>query len=226
MLKFQHLEKISMQAYLAVLRQCALFGGLSDAQILESLRQLRAKKRRFQKEEIILAEGAPADLFGVVLCGQVSVSKYDQFGNKNIFATLHPCGLFAESFAFSDAPVMSVEVCAASECTVLLIKAEDFFRHAAHCAPLLRNALGAIANKNLAFDQRIEIVSKRRTRDKLLAFLSIQKQLQNSSTVRIEYSRQELADYLGVDRSGLSAEIGRLVRQGVFSCSGREFTLQ
>lgn len=215
-----------MQAHLPILRRCTLFCSLTDAQILECLQTLRAKKRNFQKESVILAEGAPADFFGIVLSGQVSVSKYDRFGNRNLFATLHPCELFAESFAFSDASAMSVEVCAASECAVLLIKADDFYRCAAQCAPLLRNALSAMANKNLAFDRRIEVVSKRQTRDKLLAFLSIQRQLQNSNTVRIEYSRQELADYLGVDRSGLCSEIGKLAKQGVFSCSGKEFTLR
>ena len=91
---------------------------------------------------------------------------------------------------------------------------------------LIFNLLKVVAAKNLAFHQKIEITSKRTTRDKLLTYLQIQAEAAGSSRFTITYDRQELADYLEVDRSGLSVEISRLRKEGVIDCHKNNFTLK
>lgn len=205
----------------AVLETCMLFRGFSPEEIKAFLCRWMGEIKVYQKEQAILEEGSKADTFGIVLDGKAQVEKYDYRGNRNIFATLLPGQLFAESFAFSDIEILTVQVRAAEDSRVLLLQANDILSNPA----FMENLLRAIANKNILFDHRIEVISKRRTREKLLAYLYLQKELRQSSSFVIPYSRQELADYLGVDRSGLSVELHKLERQGILRAQGREFVL-
>ena len=85
--------------------------------------------------------------------------------------------------------------------------------------------LRLVANNNLIFDQKIQVISKRTTREKLMTYLMNQMKLQNNSSFTIPYDRQELADYLEVDRSGLSVQISKLRKEGVLECEKSRFTL-
>ena len=90
---------------------------------------------------------------------------------------------------------------------------------------IIFNLLRVVAQKNLVYDQKIQVTSKRTTREKLMAYLLSQAKLQGSSTFRIPYDRQELADYLEVDRSGMSAEISKLRKEGILLSEKNHFTL-
>ena len=82
-----------------------------------------------------------------------------------------------------------------------------------------------LASKTLLFHQKIEIISKRSTREKLMAYLSVQAKKANSNRFEIPFDRQELADYLEVDRSGLSAEIGKMKKEGLIDCEKNRFEI-
>ncbi len=168
-----------------------------------------------------MSEGDPADCFGLVISGSVRVEKLDLSGNRNIFAVLREGELFAEAFAFSGAERLSVDIRAAEDCEVLVIPAEAILAD----PRLTRNALRLVAGKMFLFDQRIEVISRRRTRDKLLMFLQQQRTRSGSDSFTVPFDRQELAEFLGVDRSGLSVEIHRLVREGKILCEGPRFTI-
>ncbi len=207
--------------YAAILQDCYLFHGFSPEEIAAFVHKWHRQIRFCGKDEIILEEGSAADTFGIVLDGKVQVEKYDYRGNRNIFATLLPGQLFAESFAFSDMKAFTIQVRAVADSQVLLLGARDVLSKGAFTENLLR----AIANKNILFDHRIEAISKRRTREKLMAYLHIQREIAQSSTFTIPYNRQELADYLGVDRSGLSVALHKLEKMGVLKADGRTFVL-
>ena len=124
---------------------------------------------------------------------------------------------------------LPISVVADEDSTVLLM---DCRRITTTCSSacsfhsrIIYNLLRLVAMKNLVFDQKIQVTSKRSTRDKLMAFLLHQAKLQNSSSFTIPYDRQELADYLEVDRSGLSAEISKLRREGILESQRNHFTL-
>ncbi|MGN0994488.1 MAG: Crp/Fnr family transcriptional regulator [Butyricicoccus sp.] len=218
-----------MQEHFAILGACPLFAGIETSELSALLGCLEAKTVRAAKNGVILLEGDPARYIGVVLTGGVQVVREDYYGNRSILARLAPGELFAESFACAGVPAMPVSVIAAADSAVLLL---DCRRITAPCSractfhsKLIFNLLQVVARKNLAFHQRLEITARRTTREKLMAYLLAQAKQAGADHFTIPYDRQELADYLGVDRSGLSAELGKLRREGVLRCRKNEFTL-
>jgi len=218
-----------MQKDLDILMLCPLFFGIRQEDMGAMLSCLHAKQKSFSKGEIILGEGAPADLVGVVLSGAVHVVREDYFGNRSMMAKLGPCDLFAEAFALAGVESMPVNVVAAESCEVILI---DISRISRPCAKacgfhqqMIYNLMRILALKNLACNQKIEVTSRRSTREKLMAYLLLQAKRAKSGSFIIPFDRQELADYLEVDRSGLSSEIGKLRREGILDCVKNRFTI-
>ena len=166
---------------------------------------------------------------GVVLEGGVQIQQEDYFGNRSILGLAGPGELFGESFACAGTDSLPVSVVAAQDSTLLLVdcrrvifpceKACSFHRS------ILSNLMQVMARKNLAFHQKLQITSRRTTREKLMSYLMAQARARQASQFTIPFDRQELADYLGVDRSGLSAEIGRLKAEGVIDCHRSTFKI-
>lgn len=218
-----------MDKYFLTLRVCPLFDSIADDDLCAILDCLGASVRRYYKGQTILSEGDPADTLGIVLRGQVRVLRVDYYGNRSILATLDPADIFGDTYAFAGVKTMPVDVVAASDCEAMLIPAHRISRTCRHAcsfhAQVIYNLLHVIAAKNLMQSQKNEITAQRTTRDKLMAYLMLEAKTRARSTFTIPYDRQELADYLAVDRSGLSSEIGKLRREGVIDCHKNEFTL-
>ncbi len=219
-----------MKKYFAVLRSCPLFRGIAEEDLTAMLGCLGANAARFVKGETILSEGEPVRSIGIVLSGSAQVIQVDYFGNRSIVANLEPSELFAESFACAGVKEMPVQVVAKEEDTAVLWI--DPLRITRPCGrdcgfhrTIIDNLLNITATKNLVFQQKVSILSKRTTRDKLMAYLMLQAKKNRKSSFSIPFDRQELADYLGVDRSGLSAEISKLRREGVLRCRRNHFEL-
>ena len=228
MLKIQQTE-FFMKQYFEVLRQCPLFYDIEDEHLLSMLSCLNAKVRHFRKKQPILSEGEPAQYIGIVLSGSAQIEQTDYFGNRSIVARALPSELFGEAFACAGAKSIPVDVVATEDSQVLFI---DCLRILQSCSntcsfhrQMIYNLMKVVATKNLIFHQKIQITSKRSTREKLLAFLHLQAKQKNSSRFEIPYDRQELADYLQVDRSGLSAEISKLRREGIIKNQKNSFEL-
>ena len=219
-----------MQKVLDILMLCPLFFGVRQEDMGAMLSCLNARRRSFSKGEMILGEDAPADLIGVVISGMVQVVREDYFGNRSMMAKLGPAELFAETFALSGMENMPVNVVAAESCEVMLIDVSRISRPCAKACgfhqQMIYNLMRILALKNLACNQKIEVMSKRSTREKLMAYLLLQAKRAKKSSFLIPFDRQELADYLEVDRSGLSAEIGKLRREGVLDCEKNRFTIK
>lgn len=215
--------------HLAVAKASPLFYSIEEAELNGLLGCLRAKTCSYEKGAFLLRAGEPVTGFGMVLTGRVQVTREDLYGTRTLLTQLEAGDLFAEAFAFANAPVMPVTVEAASECTALFF---DHTRMLAPCAngcafhtQLIRNMMGILAKKNLMLNSKIQHISRRTTREKLLSYLNEQAHIHKSPQFIIPFDRQELADYLCVERSAMSAELSRLQKEGLLSYHKSAFKL-
>ena len=213
-----------------ILRACPLFEGISDQNLSSMVSCLGARTVSAVKGEMIFREGEPARYMGLMLSGSGQIIREDYFGNRTILTRIEAGELFGESFACAGLEELPVSVTASEDCTYM---AFDCRRLTTSCtnacefhSRLIFNLLQIVAAKNLVFHQKIEITSKRTTRDKLMTYLLMQAKAAGNSHFTIPYDRQELADYLEGDRSGLSAEISKLRKEGVMECRKNEFFLK
>ena len=208
-----------MKKYFDVLRRCRLFESIADGDLMAMLGCIGAKEEQYKKEELIFTEGKTICQLGVVLSGRVQIVRNDYYGNRSIVATITPGQIFGESFACAEHVPLNVDVIAAEATVVLLADVRRLLHSCSNACDfhnqMIMNLLKIMAGKNLAFHQKIEITSKRTTRDKLMTFLLLEAKKQGSSSFTIPYDRQELADYLEVERSGLSAEISKMCKEGL-----------
>ncbi|MBQ9098345.1 MAG: Crp/Fnr family transcriptional regulator [Clostridia bacterium] len=218
-----------MKKFLNVLQRCPLFEGIEAEQLLRMLTCLGARVSHFDKKYTVMAEGSPARYIGIVLSGSVQVVQIDYYGNRSILTRMGASHVFAEAFACAEVQAMPVTVIADEPCDIMLIDCHHILHTCQNnCGfhqQLIFNLMKDLATKTVLFHQRIEITSKRTTREKLLAYLSVCAKGCGCATFSIPFDRQELADYLEVDRSGLSAEISKLRREGVLRCEKNRFTL-
>ena len=212
-----------------ILQQCPLFRSIAPGELSAVLACIGAKTRRFAKGEAIFSEGDPAGCFGILLQGSAQVVREDYFGNRSIITRLEAPDLFAEAFVCAGVETMPLAVVALEDTQALLIDGQRMLHTCSNaCAfhqQLIFNLMKILATKNLMCNQKIEIISQRTTRDKLMTYLLMQAKRQKRRCFVIPYDRQELADYLAVDRSGLSAEISKLRREGVLECQNTQFSL-
>lgn len=212
-----------------ILQRVPLFAGMAGQEISELLGCLSAREKQYHKNEAIFLAGERVTTVGIVLEGAVQVVKEDFLGNRTILAKLAAGELFAEAFSCAGVERLPVSVFAVTPCTVLMI---DYRRIITTCTSacsfhgrLIENMLGILAGKNVLLSQKIEVLSRRATRDKLIAFLSAQAQQAGRRTFTIPFNRQELADYLCVDRSAMSSELGRLRDEGILEFDRSSFRL-
>ena len=218
-----------MKKYLEILKKCPLFDGIEDEDLLRMLNCLDARVEFFDKKYTVMAEGAPARYLGIVLSGEVQISQTDYYGNRNLLGTITVSDVFGEAFACAEARSVPVTVIASEPSEIMLIDCSHVL-HTCHnnCGfhqKLIFNLMKDLAKKTIVFHQKIEITSKRTTRDKLMTYLAMRAKEEGSDYFEIPFDRQELADYLEVDRSGLSAEISKLRSEGVLESEKRWFRL-
>ena len=218
-----------MNNFLNILTQCPLFSEIAPENLTVMLTCLGARVEHFDKKYTILAEGNPAKYIGIVLTGSAQMIRVDYYGNRSLLAEIEPTQLFGESFACAEVDSVPVTVIANEPCDVMLIECSHVLHTCTnHCVfhqQLIFNLMKALAAQNLSFHRKLEITAKRTTREKLLTYLDGQAQKNQSASFEIPFDRQELADYLEVDRSGLSAEISKLRREGILDCEQTRFTL-
>ena len=216
-----------MEEYFDILSQCPLFAGISRQELGQMLRCLGGKITGIAKGNPVFLEGAPAEFVGVVLDGKVQILRTDYYGNRSVLTVVSPGGLFGEAFACAGVETLPVSAIALQTCTVLLLDCKRVLTGCSNACPfhsrLVRNLLQGIAQKNLILTRKIQCMSQKTTQEKLMEFLLEQAKQQGSAEFVIPYDRQALADYLGVERSAMSAEISKLKKAGRIDCSGSRF---
>jgi len=211
-----------------ILMKSALFSGINPADISSMLSCLTAKSAEYEKDRYIYSPGDSIRNLGIVLSGGVYVVNEDFWGNRSILSKLGPAGMFGESFSCAKEG-LPVSVVTSEKSRILFI---DYRRIITTCSSgcafhtaLIRNMVHILAEKNILLMQKIEHMAKRSTREKVLSFLSEQAAKAGSGTFEIHFNRQELADFLAVDRSALSSELGRMRDDGILRFNKNRFEL-
>jgi CRP-like cAMP-binding protein len=228
MLNFQQKEK-TLKKYPEILKKCPLFDKIEDEYLSRMLTCLGGRVMSFDKKYTVFAEGTRAKYIGILLSGSLHVIQVDYYGNRNILSVIKPGEVFAEAFACAETESLPVTVIADEPSEVMLIDSSHILHTCSNnCGfhqQLIYNLMKDLAAKTIMFHQRIEITSKRTTREKLLSYLNTQSKRVGNTEFDIPFDRQELADYLEVDRSGLSAEISKLRREGIIECRKNHFVM-
>ena len=219
-----------MEKYFEILSQCSLFNGIEKSDLNSMIACLNGKSVKITKGNPVFLEGDPAKYVGVVLSGTVQVIREDYYGNRSIITALQPGELFAEAFSFAGLETMPVSAIAMSDSEVLLLDCRRVLTscsNACHFHSLLmKNLIQGMAKKNLALSQKIRYMSQKSTKEKLMAYLLDQAKQGQSTEFVIPYDRQGLADYLGVESSAMSAEIGKLKKSGQIDTKGAWFCIK
>ena len=185
--------------------------------------------KTYKKDEIIFPEGSPAKYLGIVLRGEAQMVQVDYYGNRSIMANLTPSEIFGESYACAELDAVPVDIIATENTEIMLIDVYKITRPCANSCEfhkqMIFNLVKVVATKNLMFHQKIEVTSKRSTREKLMAYLTGMEKKTGERKFEIPFDRQELADYLEVERSGLSAEISKLKKEGIINSDKKYFEL-
>ena len=218
-----------MKEWIPLLQTCPLFDGINSTDLSAMLGCLGARPMNAEKGQFVFHEGDPAIFVGIVLTGSVQLIREDYYGNRSIMAHIGPTQPFGESYAFSGAPALPVSIVADENSQLVLLDSRRIHSCCSNACEfhnqVIYNLLRLVANKNLVLHQKIQIISKRTTREKLMAYLLSQARLSGSNTFTIPYDRQALADYLEVDRSGLSAEISKLRKENILESEKSTFRL-
>ena len=218
-----------MKKYLDLLKKCNLFEGIDDESLLRMLTCFGAKIEHFDKKHTVVPEGSPAYHIGIILSGKAQISQTDYYGNRSILSLVSPSETFNEAFACAKTYSLPVSVVADEDCTVMLVDCEHIIHTCENnCGfhnKLIYNLMKDLAIKTIQSHERIDATSKRTTREKLLAYLMNESKKAGSPKFSIPFDRQQLADYLEVERSGLSAEISKLRSEKIIECKKNEFVL-
>ena len=212
-----------------ILSTSALFHGADAGEIKEMLSCMGADQRQYDKGEIIYHAGDTAASLGVVLSGSVLIENDDLWGNTTVLDSVGPGQIFAETYACTPGERLMVNVLAAEPSEVLFLRMDRIL----HACPqscgyhikLIRNLLAISAQKNLHLSRKIFHTSAKSIRGRLLSYLSYQAIKSGSQSFVIPFNRQQLADYLNVDRSALSNELGKMQRDGLIRVSKSRFEL-
>ena len=215
-----------MKINFETLKKAPLFNGIESDEFLPCL---RATVGNYEKGQTVFAEGSEIKYVGVVLSGRVDIVSEDFNGNRTISATAETGDLFAEAFAFSGKKYFPVSVIAAEMSEILFLDRNCLHSPCARSCEnhrkLISNLLEIIVGKNLILNKKIEFLSKRTTREKLMAYLLSEAKKAGKSSFTLPYDRQALADFLCVDRSAMSSEIGKLRKEGVIKAEKNRFTI-
>ena len=212
-----------------LIQQALLFEGIEAEHIEPMLCCLGASVRKFGKDSFVFRAGDAIDSVGVVLDGSVHLLQEDAEGNRNIVAAVGPGESFAEGYAcLKDAP-LGVSVQAETDSSILLMNVQRILSTCtsacAFHARLIRNLVTVLAAKNRLMNEKLACLTRRTTREKVLSYLRAQSLRAKSSAFDIPFDRQGLADYLSVDRSALSAALGKLKAEKLLDFRKNHFSL-
>ena len=212
-----------MQNHLSVLRSCPFFTGLHEDEILSILHCVQAVEIARQRGAYIFRAGDSTEVMGLVLSGTTLVIQEDLWGHRNILSKCSAGDFFGEPYAATPGAILNISVVAEEDCEILLLTACP--TACDHHQKLIRNLVSVLANKILLFNDKVTHISKRTTREKLLSYLSAESLRQGSLSFDIPFDRQQLADFLCVERAAMSVELSKLQKEGLLITNRNHFEL-
>ena len=205
-----------------------LFRGLTEADLAQMEHCHCLRRKCFSRRQTIFRAGDAVHEIGVVLRGTVHIESIDLWGNKSILSEVGEGQAFAETYAYCGEPLM-VDAVAAEDCEILFLDVSALScPHAEHRwqEQLLRNLLQIAMKKNLSLSRRIFCTTPKTVRGRLLTYLSGQAVQAGGMEFDLPFNRQQLADYLNLDRSALSKELGRMRDEGLLTFERNHFVLK
>ena len=222
-------EKMILEKYIAILKNCPFFAGMQDDEILSILGCVNGTVISRKQGSYIFHSGDTTEVMGLVLSGAALIIQEDIWGHRNILSKCEAGDFFGEPYAAKPGSVLNISVVSETDCEILLLNIRRVLvtcRTACdHHQKLIRNLVGVLANKILIFNDKITHVSKRSTREKVLSYLSAESLRQASLSFDIPFDRQQLADFLCVERAAMSVEISRLQKEGLLKTNRKHFEL-
>ncbi|MEG0392566.1 MAG: Crp/Fnr family transcriptional regulator [Anaerovoracaceae bacterium] len=219
-----------MKKHLKLIENTLLFREIKEEEIEAMLGCLSYTFHSYKKGETILHQGDNLDAIGMVLSGRVHILKEDFWGNRAILTEVSVGEIFGETYACIQGEALGVNVVCAEACEILFLNVNRIMTIcSASCqfhTKLISNLLSVMAEKNLMLTKKMEHMAKRTTREKLMSYLSAQSLKGGKTTFKIPFNRQQLADYLSVDRSAMSAELSKLQAEGYIRYEKNQFTLE
>ena len=211
------------------LTKTTLFRGITPEEARKMMHCLDGEERSFSRGETVCRAGDAVAQMGLVLSGSVNVEHDDLWGNKSIINHVSSGQIFAEAYACVPGELLVVNVVAAEACEILFLNVGRILQICSGACgfhtKLVRNLLSVMAQRNLELSQRILHTSPKTIRGRLISYLSYQAAKSGTSQVTVPFNRQQLADYLGVDRSALSNELGKMQRDGILEVNRSTFRL-
>ncbi|SEH85439.1 cAMP-binding domain of CRP or a regulatory subunit of cAMP-dependent protein kinases [Ruminococcus flavefaciens] len=211
---------------ISVLSGSALFNGFDETEVNNLLGSLNAREKRFRKGAMIFHSGDVISTLCFVITGSVTIESNDMWGNRTILNLVSKGQFFAESYALLPDEPMLVDVCANEDCTIVYLDMkslggiDDNSR-----ARLLANLLMITTRKNLHLSSRSFHTAPRQVRGRIMAYLNTVSVQKNSREFDIPFDRQQLADYLNVERSVLSNELSKMQKDGLIRCRKNHFEI-
>ena len=191
---------------------------------------LDTRKENFSKDTFLLRVGDKVESIGFVLSGSVLIIQEDVWGNRNILSKAGQGQTFAAAYACAKGSVLNVSVVAENYVTVMFLNIKRVMNvcpsACSHHSRIIQNLLGELADKNLSLGEKLTHMGQRTTRAKLMSYLSAEAQRLGKYEFDIPFSRQQLADYLAVERSGLSLELGKMKKDGLLDFHKNHFVLK
>lgn len=211
------------------MRSTMLFSSFSEAELAEILSSLRAEEKNYPKGSTILYAGGKTERMGLVLNGSVLIESNDMWGNRTVLGRMVRGQFFAETYALLRDEIMLVDVVAAEDVSILFFNLSPLFSDTSEKADwvysLLNKLLLILANKNINLSRRSFHTSPKTIRGRLMSYLNEVSLIKNSKEFDIAFDRQQLADYLGVERSALSKELGKMQNEGLISSKKTHFII-
>lgn len=219
-----------MKEFLPIIRSSTLFSGISEEELTAMLSCLDTKTESFPKDTFLLRAGDTAESIGLVLSGSVLIVQEDIWGNRNILSKAGAGQTFAAAYACAPGSLLNVSVLAETPVTAMFLNVKRVLNvcpsACEHHSRIIRNLLGELAEKNLRFGEKLTHMGQRTTRAKLMSYFSAEAQRLGTYEFDIPFSRQQLADYLAVERSGLSLELGKMRSEGLLDFHKSHFVLK
>ena len=218
-----------MKEYLYVLRSVGLFKSIEASELESLLGCIGAEIKNIRRDGIVLLAGDEPRHVGIVLTGQLHIIREDYNGNRSLIAVLAPGDIFAEALCCAGVPYSPVTVMAEKDSVVMLLGfARILYTCSNSCSfhkKLIENTLRLIANKNLMLQSHMEIISLKSVRARVMRYLESFMSKQGRE-ITIPLNREELADYLCVERSALSHELARMKNDGLIEYRKNRFLMK
>ncbi|MBQ3069144.1 MAG: Crp/Fnr family transcriptional regulator [Clostridia bacterium] len=218
-----------MTQFLPILMQSPLFASVQEEELAGMLTCLGARSRTYRKGDLVLRQGDRLQDVAVLVEGALHIQQDDYWGNRHLLAHIGVGDLFGEAYAAPDSGAFPNDAVAVEDSTVLFFEVRRLLTACSSACPfhtkVIENLFYAISAKNRQLVQKLGHMSRRSTRDKLLSYLSEQAKVQGSGSFSIPFNRQQLADYLSVDRSAMSNTLCKLRDEGWLRFRKNGFTL-